>query len=67
MISEKSKMTRRIQTSGTYDGEFYTLNISFNDYHVVTLDGLSKEDMLELQSCIDCMIMEDENGVGTTS
>ena len=53
-------MTRRIQTSGTMDGEFYTLNIAFNDYHVVTLDGLSKEDMLELQSCVDCMIMEDE-------
>ena len=50
---------RRIQTSGTYDGEYYTLNIAFNDYHVVTLDGLSKEDMLELKSCIDCMISED--------
>lgn len=53
-------MTRRIQTSGTYDGEFYTLNIAFNDYHVVTLDGFSKEDMLELQSCLNCMIMENE-------
>jgi len=60
-------MTRIIQTSGTYNDEFYTLNISFNDYHVVTLDGLSKEDMLELQSCIDCMIMEDDNGIGFTS
>ena len=50
----------KIQTSGTMDGEFYALNIAFNDYHVVTLDGLSKEDMLELKSCIDCMIMEDE-------
>lgn len=60
-------MTRRIQTSGAYDGEFYTLNIAFNDYNVVSLDGLSVEDMLELQSCVDCMIMEDEDGVGTTS
>ena len=60
-------MTRRIQTSGTYDGEFYTLNISFNDYHVVTLDGLSKEDVEELQSCLNCMIMEDENVIGFTS
>lgn len=57
----------RIQTSGAYDGEFYTLNIAFNDYNVVSLDGLSRADMLELQSCIDCMIMEDEDGVGTTS
>ena len=60
-------MTRRIQTSGTYDGEFYTLNISFSDYHVVTLDGLSKEDVEELQSCLNCMIMEDDNGIGFTS
>ena len=60
-------MTRRIQTSGSYDGEFYSLNIAFNDCNVVTLDGLSHEDMLELQSCIDCMIMEDDNGTGTTS
>lgn len=52
-------MNKRIQTSGTMDGEFYALNIAFNDYHVVTLDGLSKEDMLELKSCIDCMIVED--------
>jgi hypothetical protein len=58
---------RRIQTSGTCEGEFYTLNIAFNDYNVVSLDGLSRADMLELQSCIDCMIMEDEDGVGTTS
>lgn len=48
----------KIQTSGTYYDEFYTLNIAFNDYHVVTLDGLSKEDMLELKSCIECMLIE---------
>ena len=58
---------KTIQTSGTYDGEFYLLNIAFNDHHVVTLDGLSDGDMLELKSCIDCMIMEDEYGIGTTS
>lgn len=63
----EKEMSSKIQTSGTYDGDFYSLNIAFNDYHVVTLDGLSKEDMLELQSCVDCMLMEDENGIGTTS
>jgi hypothetical protein len=60
-------MSKKIQTSGTYDGEFYSLNIAFNDNHVVTLDGLSEEDMIELNSCINCMIMEDDNGIGTTS
>jgi hypothetical protein len=60
-------MTKLIQTSGTFDGELYSLNIAFNDHHVVTLDGLSEEDMLELKSCIDCMLMEDDDGIGTTS
>jgi hypothetical protein len=60
-------MKKRIQTSGTYDGEFYSLNIAFTDQHAINLDGLSYEDMLQLQSCIDCMLMEDENGIGTTS
>lgn len=50
---------RTIQTSGSYDEEFYSVNVAFNDQHVVTLEGLSKEDMLELKSCIDCMIEED--------
>ena len=66
-LSLLRKMTRRIQTSGSFDGEFYILNIAFNDYHVVTLDGLSKEDIEELQSCLNCMIMEDDNGIGFTS
>jgi uncharacterized membrane protein len=61
---EKSK----IQTCGSYDGEFYSITISYNNYHTTTLDGLSEEDMLELQSCINCMLIEDEpNGVGLTS
>lgn len=55
-----------IQTSGTYDGEVYNLNIAFSDQHVVSLEGLSYDDMTELKSCIDCMLMEDEDGVGTT-
>lgn len=55
-----------VQTSGTYDGEVYSLNVAFTDQHVVTLEGLSQEDMLELKSCIDCMLIEDESGIGTT-
>ena len=57
----------KIQTSGSYDGEVYTLSVAFTDQHVVSLEGLSHEDMLELKSCIDCMLMEDEDGIGTTS
>jgi hypothetical protein len=57
---------RTIQTcGGMVDGD-YSLTVAF-EKHAITLDGLSKEDMLNLQSCIDCMLMEDENGIGTTS
>jgi hypothetical protein len=54
-----------IQTCGGYDGDFYNITICFTDQHVITLDGLSLEDMLELKSCIDCIIVED-NAIGTT-
>ena len=59
---------RTIQTCGSCnpDEDEYSLTIAF-EKQAITLDGLSREDMLQLQSCIDCMLMEDENGIGTTS
>jgi hypothetical protein len=48
-----------IQTCGGFDGDFYNITICFTDQHAINLDGLSHEDMLELKSCIDCMIEED--------
>jgi len=50
----------KIQTSGAYDGECYTINIAFNDFHVMTLDGLSKEDLFELASCIAAMMPQED-------
>lgn len=49
-----------IQTCGGFDGDFYNITICFTDIHCITLDGLSKEDMLELKSCIDCMLVKDD-------
>jgi hypothetical protein len=57
---------RTIQTCGGMCDDEYSITVAF-EKHAITLDGLSKEDMLNLQSCIDCMLMEDENGIGTTS
>lgn len=60
---------RRIQTCGSsnHEDDEYSLTIGF-ERHAITLDGLSKEDMLDLQSCIDCMLFEEEtDGTGTTS
>jgi hypothetical protein len=60
---------RTIQTCGSSnpDEDEYSLTIGF-EKQSITLDGLSKDDMLELKSCIDCMLFEEENdGIGTTS
>ena len=62
---------RTIQTGGSYnpDGDVYSLTIAFEwTKKVINLDGLSKDDMLEIKSCIDCMLFEEESDdVGTTS
>ena len=59
---------RTIQTCGGFDGDFYNITICFTDSHCITLDGLSKGDVLELKSCIDCMLFEREtDGIGLTS
>lgn len=49
-----------IQTSGCFDEitGIHTINIAFDDNHVITLDGLNKEDMQELKSCIECMLLD---------
>ena len=60
---------RTIQTCGSCnpDEDEYSLTIAF-EKQAITLDGLSKDDMLELKSCIDCMLFEEENdGIGLTS
>ena len=58
----------KFQVAGTYDGEYFSVIISMNDTHAISLDGLSKDNMLELQSCIDCMLSEEQtDGIGTTS
>lgn len=50
----------RIETSGSYDGECYTINVAFNDFHVMTLDGLSREDLFELASCVTALMQEED-------
>lgn len=47
------------QVAGTYDGEYFSVIISMSDKHAVSLEGLSRDDMIELRSCIECMLIED--------
>lgn len=50
----------RIQTCGSYDAadDEYSLTFSSGGL-VVTFDFLNKEDIEELISCLNCMLMED--------
>jgi hypothetical protein len=60
---------RTIQTCGSSnpDEDEYSVTIAF-EKQAITLDGLSKDDMLEIKSCIDCILFEEESDdVGTTS
>jgi hypothetical protein len=53
--------TRQIQTSGGYtpdDG--YTFSICFGDGPLMSLEGLSKEDIYEIASCAVCMLPEED-------
>jgi hypothetical protein len=54
-------MTKRftIQTCGSYNpDDEYSLTAVFNHFHAVTVYGLTKEDLQELQSCIECLLLE---------
>jgi len=60
LYSSQGYEMNKIQTSGSYDGECYTINVAFNDFHVMTLDGLSREDLFELASCITVLMPQDD-------
>jgi len=51
----------RIQTCGSYDAaeDEYSLTVSSGGL-VVTFDFLSEEDIGELVSCLNCMLIKDE-------
>lgn len=55
-------MTRSIQTTGTAD--FKTDEFSFTiceNNIAITFDGLTREDVEEMISCLSCMLMTEED------
>lgn len=62
---------RTIQTTGSFDEiiGIYNISICIGENHVISLDGLTKDDMIELQSCIECMLFEEDfdGKTGTTN
>ena len=52
---------KNIQTIGSYhpdDGYIFT--ICFSGTHTVTLDGLTREDVEHMKSCLECMLFTEE-------
>jgi hypothetical protein len=57
MNSEK----RQIQTTGGYNpDDGYTFAICFGDGPLMSLEGLTKEDIYQIASCALCMLPEEE-------
>jgi hypothetical protein len=53
-------MKRQIQTCGGYNpDDGYSFTIAFGDGPAMTLDGLTKEDLQEIQSCVECLMLEE--------
>tara|TARA_R110000868_G_scaffold223073_3_gene474892 strand:- start:1137 stop:1340 length:204 start_codon:yes stop_codon:yes gene_type:complete len=51
-----------IQTCGSHNPEDgYSITMVFNDYHSLTFDGLAKEDLEEIKSCIECLLWVEES------
>ena len=49
-------MKRNVQTCGSFDPltDSYSISIGYKDL-CFTLDGLTQGDLLELQSCLECI------------
>lgn len=54
-------MNRQIQTSGGYnEDDGYSFAICFGDGPLMSLEGLTKEDIYEIASCALCMLPDEE-------
>lgn len=52
---------RQIQTCGGYnEDDGYTFAIAFGDGPLMSLEGLTKEDIYEIASCALCMLPEED-------
>jgi len=54
-------MTRQIQTTGGYnEDDGYSFAICFGNGPLMSLEGLTKEDIYEIASCALCMLPDEE-------
>ncbi len=54
-------MSRQIQTTGGYNpDDGYTFAICFGDGPLMSLEGLTKEDVYQIASCALCMLPDED-------
>lgn len=55
---EKSKTMNTIQSTGSYDvlEDIFSLSFAPNNNHLITFEGLSIDDMKEIQSLVEILI-----------
>jgi hypothetical protein len=54
-------MKKQIQTCGGYnEDDGYSFSIAFGDGPCMTLDGLTKDDIMEIASCSLCMLPDED-------
>jgi len=54
-------MNRQIQTTGGYNpDDGYTFAMCFGDGPLMSLEGLTKEDIYEIASCALCLLPEED-------
>jgi hypothetical protein len=54
-------MKKQIQTCGGYnEDDGYSFSIAFGDGPCMTLDGLTKDDIMEIASCALCMLPDED-------
>lgn len=55
---------RNIQTCGSHDSltDEFSLSMAFGDGPALTFEGLTREQVINLRDCLDCMIWEELDG-----
>lgn len=50
-----------IQTTASYTDNEFSVGICFNDSHLMSLDGLSRHDVIELRDCLDAILWKNQS------
>lgn len=56
-------MTTSIQTCGSHDSmtDEFTFSMAFGDNPAITFEGLTREQVVNLRDCLDCMLWHEQD------